>query len=325
MNTITIVAILGIVIGGSVVFGLTYKFPVDSDDKIGFESPYREEHYEIQITGIKDVYLLGEKYDFSYIISGYGFLCGGKTVTFPDQNGDTVGTRSSASCIADIPMKDFVFDIQKERGTTYGHIIIKNPGTYNVTITFDRPSSDFPTKSVKEFQVVDYKSNTDISNELKVVLDSCVNESPQERIEHPLRYTNETHVFLNLGCEWKKIGKFVSESDPETESDSNFVPKWKIPEELSKIGCTDAMVDHLKKYSNAFDEKWHGEGVAIEDIGLPWGVHKYALDQCMQNISELRDSELYGCKENEVYFRGICMTSETKEKTQSIGEKENKN
>lgn len=67
--------------------------------------------------------------------------------------------------------------------------------------------------------------------------------------------------------------------------------KWKIPEELEKIGCTDAMVIHLKIYSNAFDEKWNGEGVAIEDIGLPWGVHQYALDECMKNISELRNNE----------------------------------
>jgi len=113
--------------------------------------------------------------------------------------------------------------------------------------------------------------------------------------------------------------------NPEPKPDYNPVPKWTIPEELSKIGCTDAMVDHLKKYSNAFDEKWYGEGVAIEDIGLPWRVDQYALDQCMQNISELRNKELYGCNENEVYFHGICMTPETKEKAQSVGEKENEN
>jgi hypothetical protein len=114
------------------------------------------EHYEIEITGLKDVYLVGERYDFSYIISGYGYQCGGKKISFPDQNGDYAKIISSSSCIADVPMEEFVFDIQKERGTTYGHIELKNPGTYTVTVTFDRPNQYLPTIISKEFQVVSY-------------------------------------------------------------------------------------------------------------------------------------------------------------------------
>jgi len=115
----------------------------------------KQEHYEIEITGLKDVYIVGERYDFSYILSGYGHSCGGKTVTFPDSNGDTIGNASSASCIANLPMGMFVFDIQKEQGTTYGHVGIKNPGTYTVTVTFDRPSQYFPTTASQEFRVVE--------------------------------------------------------------------------------------------------------------------------------------------------------------------------
>ncbi len=70
MKTSLIIVILGVIIGVSVVFGLNFKIPVYSDDQIIFESPFREEHYEIEITGMKDVYLVGERYDFSYIISG---------------------------------------------------------------------------------------------------------------------------------------------------------------------------------------------------------------------------------------------------------------
>ena len=114
-----------------------------------------KEHYAIEITGLKDVYIVGERYDFSYILSGYGHPCGGKTVTFPDSNGDTIGSASSASCIANLPMGIFVFDIQKERGTTYGHVGIKNSGTYTVTITFDSPSQNFPTTVSKEFRVIE--------------------------------------------------------------------------------------------------------------------------------------------------------------------------
>lgn len=102
------------------------------------------------------------------------------------------------------------------------------------------------------------------------------------------------------GCDQDEVyvhGVCMTQEEKErAESVGDFkitesTPKWKIPEELEKIGCSDAMVIHLKKYSNAFDEKWNGKSVAIEDIGLPWGVHQYALDECMQNISELRNNE----------------------------------
>ncbi len=214
MKVIFIIAILGIVIGISVVFGLTFKFPVDSDDQMGLGSPFKDEHYTIEITGMKDIYRIGEQYDFSYIISGYGYSCGSKEVNFPDQDGNIVGLISSSSCIAGVPMKDFVFDIQNERGTTYGHVKLKNPGTYNVTITFDRPSQDFPTTAIKEFRVPSINSwynNQLRDTDLQTVIDSCANDSPKERMTNSLRYTNETHVFMNLGCEWKKIGKFMGD------------------------------------------------------------------------------------------------------------------
>lgn len=114
-----------------------------------------QEHYKIEITGMKKIYRIGEQYDFSYILSGYGTSCGSKTITFPDQNDDIMTMASSASCIADVSMEEFVFNIQKEQGTTYGHIKLKNPGIYNVTVTFDRPSQEFPTTAIKEFRVVE--------------------------------------------------------------------------------------------------------------------------------------------------------------------------
>jgi hypothetical protein len=52
-------------------------------------------------------------------------------------------------------MEEFVFDIQKEQGTTYGHIKLKNSGTYSVTVTFDRPNQYFPTTASQEFRVVE--------------------------------------------------------------------------------------------------------------------------------------------------------------------------
>jgi hypothetical protein len=154
MKTSHVIIILGIVITGSVIFGVTFKMPLDYSG-ISFESPFREEHYSIEITGMKDVYLVGEQYDFSYVISGYGHSCGSKEVTFPDQDGNTMKTISSSSCIAGVPMNEFVIDSQTAYDTTYVHGKINNPGTYNVTIIFDRPSQDFPTMASKEFRVME--------------------------------------------------------------------------------------------------------------------------------------------------------------------------
>jgi hypothetical protein len=44
---------------------------------------------------------------------------------------------------------------------------------------------------------------------LKKVSDSCANDSPKERMANPLRYSNGTHAFSNLGCEWKVIGVYL--------------------------------------------------------------------------------------------------------------------
>jgi len=183
------------------------------EDKYAYIEPqFREEHYSIEITGMKDIYRIGEQYDFSYIISGYGYSCGSKEITFPDQNGNTMKIISSSSCIAGVPMKEFVIDSQKEYDMTSVHGTIKIPGIYNVIIAFDRPSQDFPTTAIKEFRVPPINSwyNNQMKDaDLQTVMNSCANDSPKERMINSLRYTNNTHVFLNLGCEWKKIGVFV--------------------------------------------------------------------------------------------------------------------
>lgn len=178
-------------------------------------SPIKEEHYSIEITGLNKIYRIGEQYDFSYVITGYGYSCGSKDVSFPDQNGELVTISSSGLCAADVPMKNFVFDIEKESGTTYGHVGLKNPGTYNVTITFDRPSRDSPTTAIKEFLVPGinswYNNRMTDTDDLQTVIDSCANDSSKERMTNSLRYSNGTHVFLNLGCKWQTIGEFVGE------------------------------------------------------------------------------------------------------------------
>jgi len=58
MQTRSMIIILSIIIASSIIFALTFELPTT-------------EHYEIEITGMKDVYLVGEPYSFSYILSGY--------------------------------------------------------------------------------------------------------------------------------------------------------------------------------------------------------------------------------------------------------------
>jgi len=157
MKTGYIITILVIIITSSIIFGVTFTIPSDTSQTIP-ESTLGEEHYEIEITGMKDIYVIDEQFDFSYILSGYGYSCGGVEVSFPGQNGNIVGTYSSSSCIKGVPMEDFVLDVQKEYGTTYGHVKLQNPGTYVVTVTFDRPSESFPTITTKEFQVIEKKN-----------------------------------------------------------------------------------------------------------------------------------------------------------------------
>ncbi len=191
-------------------------FIYEKRTSIESEPPFREEHYSIEITGMKDIYRIGEQYDFSYIISGYGNSCGSKTITFPDQDGNTMKTISNSSCIAGVPMKEFVLDSQKQYDTTSVHGTIKIPGIYNVTVTFDRPSQEFPTTAIKEFRVPPINSwynNQTRDTDLQTVIDSCANDSAKERMTNSLRYTNDTHVFMNHGCEWHTLGTYVGENE----------------------------------------------------------------------------------------------------------------
>lgn len=140
-------------LGSVITFGIIdiYRGQTEWHEKVG---GLKNIHYEIEIVGLKDIYFVGEQYDFSYVISGYGHQCGSKKVSFPDENGELTRIISSSSCVADAPIEEFIFDIQKEHGTTYGHIKLKNPGTYTVTVTFDRPNQYSPTTISKEFSVM---------------------------------------------------------------------------------------------------------------------------------------------------------------------------
>lgn len=154
MKTRYMVALVGSVIGVSVFVGIIMMLPNHSGS-VYVEDPFRQEHYEIKITGMKDVYLVGEPYSFSYILSGYGNLCGSTKVMFPDQNGNTKGKVIHTDCVANAPKKDFVWDAQKKRGTTYGHVGIMHPGRFPVSVEFGNSGNFEPTQAGHTFFVVE--------------------------------------------------------------------------------------------------------------------------------------------------------------------------
>ena len=121
---------------------------LSSDTQINFD--ISREYYEIEITGLKDTYLEGESYDFSYIISGHGNLCGTKKIIFPNQNEEFTTIVSAPQCIGESPIHDIFFDIKKERGTTFGHVTLM-PGQYYVTVEFKK--NDVFVSETKNFTV----------------------------------------------------------------------------------------------------------------------------------------------------------------------------
>lgn len=69
--------------------------------KLESEHEKLEEHYEIEILGLKDTYKIGEKYSFYFVISGYGYACTNYDARYPDENGNTITMGSEVLCAAE--------------------------------------------------------------------------------------------------------------------------------------------------------------------------------------------------------------------------------
>jgi len=83
MKTRFLIIIVGIIIASSIIFVITFEFP-------------SSEYYNLEITGLKDTYLVDEPYSFSYTISGYGYSCDSNRVTFPINQTDFITMGSSS-------------------------------------------------------------------------------------------------------------------------------------------------------------------------------------------------------------------------------------
>lgn len=142
-----IFVIIGIIVS-AVIFGV-----------LSFQEPQLQlvkEHYNLEIIGLKETYHIGESYSFSYILSGFGSSCGGISVIFPENKTNNFTEGSIPSCLKTMPT-NFVLDMQKTYGKTYGHIALKESGNYTVTVKFEKGENG-PTIATKSFIVDDFQS-----------------------------------------------------------------------------------------------------------------------------------------------------------------------
>ena len=150
MKTIAIIIVIGIVVVASVIFGLSFKSFTESDSKADLFLPInKEEHYQIEITGMKDMYYADEPFSFSYVLSGFGDSCGSIDITYPANEHENITLGSKGLCSETTP-RDFVWDIQKERGTTFGHVKLDS-GKYFVKVEFKK--NDITLSETKDFTV----------------------------------------------------------------------------------------------------------------------------------------------------------------------------
>lgn len=110
-----------------------------------------DEHYEIEIIGLDDVYTTEETYFFDYNISGYGDACAKITVNYPDEDGKIMTKKSIPSCVTE---RNFVSIDTNSFSGILGNVIIKIPGKYSVSVTYEPIGSLLSVTKTKEFEIV---------------------------------------------------------------------------------------------------------------------------------------------------------------------------
>ena len=53
--------------------------------------------------------------------------------------------------------------------------------------------------------------------------------------------------------------------------------------------CNNAVTEHLKKYSNLFDENTTRQTYVIVEIGYPFGIHGGNIQECIDYVLEQRE------------------------------------
>lgn len=109
-----------------------------------------QEHYEIKIVGLKESYESGEPYYFSYIVSGYGDMCGGWKIITPNNNSVAQGIASIGLC-GDNKLEK-IYDDLRDDGVIYGPYMLYTPGDYDVSVEFYKDK--LIAKTTQSFTIV---------------------------------------------------------------------------------------------------------------------------------------------------------------------------
>ncbi len=211
MKTVVPITIIGIVVAASIIFGvITMSFNESSPKTDSFPSLNEEEHYQIEITGMKDVYYVDEPYSFSYVLSGFGDSCGSIDVTYPTDENENITMSSKGLCSETTP-RDFVWDIQKERGTTFGHVKL-DPGKYFVKVEFKK--HDIVVSETKSFTVkLPNTQKTDVSAKPNYVKTFSLSFNDDSRTESAQDIIIDQEGYLYVSHQNHSVEKYDSDGN----------------------------------------------------------------------------------------------------------------
>ena len=129
MKTNYLIAIVATIITGSIIFALTVEYS------------FEKEYYDIEIQGMKEEYVVGDKYSFYYTLSGYGNTCGAWTVFYPDKDGIIQHNGAVIDCTG-IANNHLSYDSRSD-SRIFTSFVPEIEGRYNVTVSLE--SADNPT------------------------------------------------------------------------------------------------------------------------------------------------------------------------------------
>jgi len=218
-----------------------------------------DEHYEIEITGLKDIYTSDEIYSFDYHITGYGDGCAKITATYPDEDGKTTTKISTPSCMAE---RHFGIINTSSNHGSLGNVIIKIPGTYKISITYDSIGSLLSETVTKEFEIIKpvFTGISLLNNNpelVKRILDYC--DSTGIKLSVGLRSSNGTHTIDNNTCEWQTIEKY------ESDGKLNFI-LTSCEHTVRHIEDKPASWSNATHYINTNNCEWEYVGPATNSI-----------------------------------------------------------
>lgn len=179
MKTGFFIILIGIILASTIIVLSSYGGAILFD-----------EHYEIEIIGLDDIYTTEEVYFFDYNISGYGDACAKITVNYPDENGKTITKTSIPSCVAE---RNFISIDTNSFSGILGNVTVKIPGKYSVSVTYEPIGSLLSATKTKEFEIVPVNDDYELFTK-------------EKRVKVEGKIAEEICIIMGGGCPSYYIG-----------------------------------------------------------------------------------------------------------------------